>query len=41
MMIGHTNAGASNLDRASVGLAGRTPSARNSLHLGGIDLEWL
>ena len=41
MMVGHTNAGASDLDRASIGLLGSTPALEDSLHLGGIDLEWL
>ena len=39
MMVGHTNAGASDLDRASIGLLGSTPALEDSLHLGGIDLE--
>ena len=39
MMVGHTNAGASDPDRASIGLLGRTPALEDSLHLGGIDLE--
>ena len=39
MMIGHTNAGASDLNSACIGLAGRTPALEDSLHLGGIDLE--
>ena len=41
MMVGHTNAGASDLDRASVGLLGSTLALEDSLYLGGIDLEWL
>ena len=40
-MVGHTNAGASDLERASTGLAGRTPALEDSIHLSGIDLEWL
>ena len=38
MMIGYINAGASDLDRASIGLLGRTPALEDSLHLGGIDI---
>ena len=41
MMIGHTNAGASDPDRASIGLLGCIPALEDSLHLGSIDLEWL
>ena len=40
-MVGHTNAGASDLDRAYIGLAGRTPALEDSLHLSDIDPEWL
>ena len=40
-MIRHINAGASELDMAYIGLAGRTPALEDSLHLGGIDPEWL
>ena len=39
MMVGHTNAEASDLDRASIDLIGRTPALEDSLHLGGIDLK--
>ena len=41
MMVGHTNAEASDLDRAYIGLAGRGPALEDSLYLDGIDLEWL
>ena len=30
MMVGHTNAGASDLDRASIGLLGSTPALEDS-----------
>ena len=36
-MVGHTNAGASDLDRAYVNYQGRTPALGDSLYLGGID----
>ena len=36
MMVGHTNTGATDLDRAYVGLAGHTSALEDSLHLGGI-----
>ena len=32
---------ASDLDRAYIGLAGRTPALEDSLYLDGTDLEWL
>ena len=38
-MVGHTNAGASYLERAYIGLAGRTLALENSLYLSGIDLK--
>ena len=40
-MVGQSNARGSSLDRAYIGLSGRTPALEDSLHLGGIDLEWL
>ena len=41
IMVRHPNAGASDLDRASIGLLGNTSALKNSLYLGDIDLEWL
>ena len=38
-MVRHTDAGASDLKRASIDLAGRTPALEDSLHLSDIDLE--
>ena len=38
MMVGHTNAGASDLDGASIGLIGRTSALEDFLYL---DLKWL
>ena len=39
MMVGHTSAGASDLDRASIGLKRRISALKDSLYLYGIDLE--
>ena len=38
-MVGHINAGASDLDGASIGPAGCTLALEDSLHLSCIDLE--
>ena len=39
VMVGHINAGVSDLDGASIGLAGRTLALEKFLHLSCIDLE--
>ena len=39
VIIGYTNAGTSDFDRASIGLSGRAPALEDSLYLSGIDLE--
>ena len=41
MMVRHTNAGASDLDRALYSQLGSIPALEDSLYLSGIDLEWL
>ena len=41
MMVGHINAGASDLDRAFIGLSRSTLALEDSLYLGDIDLKWL